>query len=302
LLGQTDFSYEAFQADVLVLLRQGYSESEAQARASYRDDNDSTGGSWMPDGGPGNSPTDVYQNGGAYVDSLNRNFIDPADARAADALAATGDYSLSRPTGSTFSSLLGIDEQVSSNASRERIVIHPFVEVKDDAPTPIGDYDPAWDGSSGLSSFPKTGSAHVRNTGDDFLTIVGAFVDLHDVLKAGQTFGETVGENYDILNPAGWGGKKISQVLAAKATRASLKKAASWGKLQREIDRGRAPGGVDRVDRADPPMAPEAHIHYTDGTSSTVTGQVHDAGAGNPKPSNAVRDWLQGFGWTPPAK
>jgi RHS repeat-associated protein len=73
----------------------------------------------------------------------------------------------------------------------------------------------------------------------------------------------------------------------------------SPGKMQREVERGQAPRQVDRVDKGHVP-GQEAHVHYTDGTSSTVSGGVHDAHKGTPNPNKKTRKWLQKHGWTPP--
>lgn len=71
--------------------------------------------------------------------------------------------------------------------------------------------------------------------------------------------------------------------------------------MQREVERGRAPREVDRVDGPHP-GTPEPHVHYRDGTSSTQSGRVHDAGHGHPNPSKKTREWLNNHGWTPPEK
>lgn len=75
----------------------------------------------------------------------------------------------------------------------------------------------------------------------------------------------------------------------------------SPGKMQREVERGQAPRDVKRVDRGHID-GQENHVHYTDGTSSTVSGGVHDAHNGYPTPSKAARKWLESHDWTPPPK
>ena len=76
-------------------------------------------------------------------------------------------------------------------------------------------------------------------------------------------------------------------------------KPSSPGKMDREIKRGQAPRGVDRVDSGHVP-GQEPHVHYSDGTSSTVSGRVHDLHKGIPNPSGRVVEWLLKHGWTPP--
>jgi RHS repeat-associated protein len=75
----------------------------------------------------------------------------------------------------------------------------------------------------------------------------------------------------------------------------------SANQLQSEVRRGQAPRDVERVD---PPHVPgqQAHVHYTDGTSSNVDGTTHDAHRGQPNPSRRTREWLEGHGWTPPPR
>jgi hypothetical protein len=75
----------------------------------------------------------------------------------------------------------------------------------------------------------------------------------------------------------------------------------SPGRMQREVERGQAPRDIDRVDPGHIP-GQEPHVHYTDGTSSTVSGGVHDAHKGIPTPSKAARRWLESHEWIPPPK
>jgi hypothetical protein len=94
--------------------------------------------------------------------------------------------------------------------------------------------------------------------------------------------------------------KDFAKLGAQKAAKKCKPKSA--GNMQQQVERGQAPREVERVDRADPPMAPEPHVHYKDGTSSTQSGGVHDAGNGYPNPSNQTRSWLDANGWTPPPR
>ncbi len=78
-------------------------------------------------------------------------------------------------------------------------------------------------------------------------------------------------------------------------------KPSSAGKMQREVEKGQAPAGVERVDKG-AIEGQEDHVHYTDGTSSTVSGATHDKINGIPNPSNKIRKWLEKHNWTPPPK
>jgi RHS repeat-associated protein len=81
------------------------------------------------------------------------------------------------------------------------------------------------------------------------------------------------------------------------------KNPATAGQLNNQIRRGQAPRGVVRADPAQSNIpGSEPHVHYENGTSSTQSGGVHDAGNGYPNPSNAIRNWLEENGWTPPPR
>ena len=76
-------------------------------------------------------------------------------------------------------------------------------------------------------------------------------------------------------------------------------KPSSPGAMQREVERGQAPRDIERVDRghiADQ----EPHVHYMDGTSSNMSGGVHDKHRGQPKPPKKTCAWLCSHGWTAP--
>jgi len=73
----------------------------------------------------------------------------------------------------------------------------------------------------------------------------------------------------------------------------------SPGSMQKEVERGQAPREIERVDRGHIP-GQEAHVHYSDGTSSNLSGGIHDAHRGVPKPTKKACKWLISHGWTPP--
>jgi len=77
------------------------------------------------------------------------------------------------------------------------------------------------------------------------------------------------------------------------------KRPTSRNQMQKQVDRGQAPKGVDRADNPHVP-GQQPHVHYDDGTSSNMDGSTHDAGNGTPNPSQAIRQWLIDNGWTPP--
>lgn len=76
-------------------------------------------------------------------------------------------------------------------------------------------------------------------------------------------------------------------------------KPSSPGSMQKEVELGQAPREIERVDRGHIP-GQEAHVHYSDGTSSNVGGGVHDAHRGMPNPTKKARKWLISHGWTLP--
>lgn len=81
----------------------------------------------------------------------------------------------------------------------------------------------------------------------------------------------------------------------------AAEKPTSQNQMQKQVERGQAPKGVDRVDKPHVP-GQQPHVHYDDGTASNVDGSTHDMGKGTPNPSQAIRQWLLDNGWTPPQK
>ncbi|QEM84122.2 RHS domain-containing protein [Halomonas binhaiensis] len=96
-------------------------------------------------------------------------------------------------------------------------------------------------------------------------------------------------------NPTGW----VDPLGLSKKKCKGCKTPSSPGSMQKEVERGQAPREVARVDRGHIPEQ-EPHVHYTDGTSSTVSGGVHDAHRGIPSPSKKTKKWLNGHGWEAP--
>ncbi len=76
----------------------------------------------------------------------------------------------------------------------------------------------------------------------------------------------------------------------------------SAGKMQKEVERGRAPRDVDSAHNAHNPDVPgqRDHVHFKDGTSLNNDGTVHDAHHGQPNPPKKTQRWLSQHGWKPP--
>ena len=71
-------------------------------------------------------------------------------------------------------------------------------------------------------------------------------------------------------------------------------------RMQNDIERGRAPRGIDRVDKPHNPNAPnqKPHVHFSDGTSMNYDGTVHDDHNGIHNITNNEKKWLESFGWS----
>jgi len=106
-------------------------------------------------------------------------------------------------------------------------------------------------------------------------------------VPAGAVVGEAAGGAAGAL-----AGKAITNVLFSQGTSGA-------GKMQREVERGHAPNGVDRVDRGNPsdPGDAEPHVHLDDGRALTQSGRwKHGAG----EVTKSIADWLKGHGWSTP--
>ena len=84
---------------------------------------------------------------------------------------------------------------------------------------------------------------------------------------------------------------------SSKSTGADLSKASSTGKLQGEIERGRAPKGIDRADKGRGPFEQD-HVHFDNGAALNKDGTWKH---GSANLNAAQKDWLQSHGWTLPA-
>ena len=73
-------------------------------------------------------------------------------------------------------------------------------------------------------------------------------------------------------------------------------KPTSPNQMQKQVERGKAPSTVVRVDNPKiPGQLP--HIHFSDGTAMNIDGSTHDAMKGVHELTNAERIWLFENGW-----
>ena len=68
----------------------------------------------------------------------------------------------------------------------------------------------------------------------------------------------------------------------------------SAGQMQIQVERGKAPSCVVRVDGADVRLGIQAHVHFSDGSAINIDGTPHH---GSPNINNATKEWLQSNGW-----
>ncbi len=80
--------------------------------------------------------------------------------------------------------------------------------------------------------------------------------------------------------------KKVKDETAGRDTEADIPDNPS--SLQREVEKGRAPKEVDRVDKPHV-KGQKPHVHFKDKTSLNNDGTVHDKHKGIPNVSNKVR-------------
>ena len=73
-------------------------------------------------------------------------------------------------------------------------------------------------------------------------------------------------------------------------------KSTSQNQMQKQVERGKAPRQVDRVDKAHQPGTQD-HVHFKDGTSLNKDGSIHDSHRGSPNLTNATKEWLKKNGW-----
>ena len=88
--------------------------------------------------------------------------------------------------------------------------------------------------------------------------------------------------------------KKVKDETAGRDTEADIPDNPS--SLQREVEKGRAPKEVDRVDKPHV-KGQKPHVHFKDKTSLNNDGTVHDKHREIPNLSDKVRKWLESHGW-----
>ena len=66
--------------------------------------------------------------------------------------------------------------------------------------------------------------------------------------------------------------------------------------MQNEVEKGKAPRGIDRVDKPHV-QGQQPHVHFNDGTSLNMDGTIHDKINGIPHITNKIRIWLIEHGW-----
>ena len=74
-------------------------------------------------------------------------------------------------------------------------------------------------------------------------------------------------------------------------------KPTSPNQMQKQVEQGKAPNGVDRGDSAHI-LGQQPHVHFSDGTAINMNGTVHDIHRGIPNITNSIAKWLSTNGWT----
>ena len=63
--------------------------------------------------------------------------------------------------------------------------------------------------------------------------------------------------------------------------------------MQKMVERGKAPNGVDRVD-VGKIFGEKSHVHFTDGSALNIDGTIKH---GVPNINNSISKWLTSNGW-----
>lgn len=75
----------------------------------------------------------------------------------------------------------------------------------------------------------------------------------------------------------------------------------SSNQMQEQVNRGKAPKEVDRVDSGNPNIPnSKDHIHFKDGTALNYDGTPSHIGNGFPCITKAIRDWILSNNWCLP--
>jgi hypothetical protein len=75
----------------------------------------------------------------------------------------------------------------------------------------------------------------------------------------------------------------------------SMANSPSVNQMNQEIQQGRAPSTIKRIDPANPPRFDRyIHVHFTDGSALYINGEWKH---GSKKLTNAEKEWLKKNGW-----
>jgi RHS repeat-associated protein len=90
--------------------------------------------------------------------------------------------------------------------------------------------------------------------------------------------------------------------IAAVRSVGQITSASSLNQMQKEVEWGQAPSGIDRVDPANGKTDPQDHVHFKDGSAMHKDGGTkHKKPNGDPaKPTSKQRKWLEKHGWKCP--
>ena len=79
------------------------------------------------------------------------------------------------------------------------------------------------------------------------------------------------------------------------------KKPTSQNQMQKQVESGKAPKEVDRVDKphVNAPKQQD-HIHFKDGSAINVDGSMSHDSRGIPQITRAILEWIISNGWEPP--
>jgi len=135
-------------------------------------------------------------------------------------------------------------------------------------------------------------SAIQLRAGDILVSLNGSLVVLekiqHEILEAPIIVYNFEVEDFHTYFVGDDGGILVHNTCGGKQT--------SPNQMQKQVERGKAPSTVVRVDNPKiPGQLP--HVHFSDGTAMNIDGSVHDAMRGAHNLTNSERIWLFANGW-----
>lgn len=165
-------------------------------------------------------------------------------------------------------------------------------------------------GLSGVSLIPLVGE--VSATGKlsyKTVKIANGISEAIVVLKAAKKIEKDIQNNsksgYDIADAGASADDAVDNVEEGDSgAEEDAKKPTSQNQLQKQVEKGQAPKGVDRVDPADSNV-PESqpHVHFGENEAAlNQDGTWHDAGKAHPKITNKIEQWLTQNGWKVPTE